>query len=1066
MKTLLYFISLLLLTIQHLNGQAIRGTVKDAETGKPLAGVSITNARKNKSTVSEKTGIFSITDILLPDSLTFSFVGFETKTIPINEFRSNLIVHLHAATEELEEVNIINTGYQKIKPNEMTGAVQVLSQKDLQQQVGTNILDRLNGIAPGVRLDSQPLSVTQQKLNVSVRGLSTINGQLDPLIVLDGFIYEGDITNIDPNSIENMTILKDASATSIWGARAGNGVIVLTTNKGHSGKRLSLNASVGTIIQQKPDLNKVFQLPSEDYIEVERMLFDKGYYTRTISRTPEVALTPVIDILQKVKDGMINKLDAEMMIDRYKTIDSRKEYDRFFLHNPVTQQYSIGTSGGNNINTFNIGANFTKAVNENRNMDQKINFQFANRLKLGSKVVVDANFYYTNSNTKTGEPAFDSYLFTVRGRSVPYLSFVDESGNPFPFEPRYRKAYLDNQDPNHLLDWGYFPLEDYKYTIDVSKRQELFGTINLGYKVFPFLNLNVGYQAQQQKSVNDLQYSAEGWNAREIVNKFAQYDDQKGTMIFPIPKGGTRMLRNSSTQSYTVRGQLDFNKEWDQHLITAIAGVEARENNTEGNSFTTYGYSNDPLVSISVNYNTEYPIAIERKTSTLSGSPSFDFTINRFISTYANVAYLFDKKYGLSGSMRRDGANIFGATTNDKWKPFWSVGGYWMISNENFLNTDAVSLLKLRATYGYSGNVDLRRTPLPLASVTAISYSNLPVLIIGSLNDPSLRWERVGSTNFGVDFSLFNNVLTGNIDYYIKKGKDLYGFSAYDYTVWGFQPFITKNVASMEGKGIDAMISTQNLNKNIRWTSTFFVSYNKNKTKDYYSPFPVNITAFLGSGKKITPVQGMPLHAIAAYKWAGLDEQGNPQGLLNGIPSIDYEAISMEASSTDGIPENIVFKGSSKPQLFGSIQNRIDYRNISIIANIGFQADYYFLKNTTNYSLLFSQGQAHIDMFDRWQQPGDELITNVPSLQYPDNAQRNSIYNYAEINVLKADHLRLQYINFTWSPRIRESLKTEFFFNASNLGILWRANKENIDPDFQNKVGPLKTYAFGLRINY
>ncbi|WP_286850650.1 MULTISPECIES: SusC/RagA family TonB-linked outer membrane protein [Sphingobacterium] len=1066
MKISIYFILFFLFSSQNLIGQEIRGIVKNAETGAALTGVSIINSLKNRSTVSGITGAFSIRDIQLPDSLTFSFIGFETQKVSVNNFQDQLIVNLYPRTNVLEEIAVINTGYQKIKPNEMTGAVQVLTQKDLQQQVGTNILERLNGIAPGVRFDNQPTAATQQKLNVSIRGLSSINGQLDPLIVLDGFIYEGDITNIDPNSIENVSILKDAAATSIWGARAGNGVIVLTTNKGRESIRLRINASLGTIVQQKPDLKKVFQLPSADYIEIERMLYEKGYYNRIINRTPEVALTPVIDILQKVKEGAVRQEEAEKIIDRYKGIDSREQYDRFFLGVPVTQQYSISTNGGNNINTFNIGANFTKIVNENGNVGQKINFQFADRLRLGAKVIVDANLYYTNSSSKTGEPAFDSHLFTVRGKSVPYLSFADEAGNPLPFENRYRKAYLDKQNINNILDWDYIPLEDYKYTHDVTRNQELFGTINIGYKIFPFLNLNVGYQAQQQKEVDDLQYGADSWNARELVNRFAQYDSETGSMKFPVPRGGTRHLNSSATSSYTLRGQLDFNKEWKKHLITGLVGVEARQNKTDGNSFTAYGYSNDPLVSIPVNYETQYPIAVEKRTSSISGAPTFSFTLNRFVSTYANVAYLFDKKYGFSGSVRRDGANIFGATTNDKWKPFWSVGGSWTVSNEEFLKIDAIKLLKLRATYGYSGNVDLRRTPLPLANITSSSYANLPVLIIGSLNDPSLQWERVSTINLGLDFSMFNNVLSGNFDYYTKRGRDLYGLSAYDYTIWGYQPFITKNVASMEGTGIDAMISTRNLNKRIKWTTTLFLSYNKNKTKEYYNPSPMNITNFLGSGKEITAVPGLPLHAIAAYKWAGLDEQGNPQGILNGNPSIDYEAIRTEASSAGAIPENIVFKGSSKPQLFGSIQNRIDYKTFSVVANIGFQADYYFLKNTTNYSSLFSQGLAYEDILERWHRPGDESKTNVPSILYPDNNQRNTFYNQSEINVLKADHLRIQFINFTWSPKIRKSFHTEFFCNASNLGILWRANKEKIDPEFQGRIGPLKTYAVGLRITY
>ncbi|MCT1531355.1 SusC/RagA family TonB-linked outer membrane protein [Sphingobacterium daejeonense] len=1066
MKKILLLYIINIITSYSLYAQRITGSVVNAENGRPISGASIRLKTGQYSATTDVNGYFTVDISYLPDTAICSYIGYHPKTVYLDH-KSTPVINLQVAVQTIEEVSIYNTGYQKIKANELTGSIQVLQKEDLDKQVGTNILERINHISPGIYFDRQAEMGDQRKLNVSVRGLSTINGQLDPLIVLDGFIYEGDINNIDPNSIQNISILKDAAAASIWGARAGNGVIVITTNKAERNDRIKLLLNHNSYLKSKPDMHKAFQLPARDYIEVEKMLFEKGFYTRNITRSPQYALTSVIGILQDVKDRKISEDLANQMLDELAGIDGRDQYADYFLQRPTVQQTFVRLSGGTSVATFDFGSGFTSERNELSASLNKWNFNLSNRFQPIERLTIDLNAYYTHSGKTGGKPDYRS--FAVRGKRIPYLRFADLEGNPLPFESTYRKQYTDTHFNDGYLSWDYFPLEDHKHVHNLMKTQEIFGTLNANYKLFPFLEASIGYQIQQQRSDNDIYSTSESYETRNLINRYAYTDASTGLMQFPVPKGGILDNKQSWIKSYTIRGQLNADKQWgNAHIFRGIFGIEAREIETNGREFRAYGYSEDPLQSIPVDYANLYTLAIDQRTAQIPGVPAFLKNINRFVSTYANISYLYKNRYGFSSSIRRDGANIFGAKTNDQWKPFYSVGLTWKLSDEKFLPWLAGHELKLRATYGYSGNVDLRKTPLPLASVRAQPYTNYTGYSIWALNDPTLRWEKVSTWNIGLDLSLFDDVVSGSIDYYIKTGLDLYGMTAYDYTVWGGQAYINKNVASMRGKGLDLMLRVKNLSGQLQWSTNYVFSFNRNRTIDYFSPYAMDVNSFLGDGSSITAVPGMPLHAIASYRWAGLDANGNPQGYLDGKPSIDYDAIAMEASELRP-DRNVVFKGSSRPTYFGAIDNQFDYRNFRLNFNISYQAGHYFVKKTTSSRILFNSGQAYPDFLERWQQEGDENKTNVPSLQYPINDRRDNFYKYSEINTLKAGHFRLEYINLAWRPKLvikSEPRNIELFFNASNLGLIWTANKEKLDPVYQYTIPPLKTFTIGTRLTF
>jgi hypothetical protein len=375
--------------------------------------------------------------------------------------------------------------------------------------------------------------------------------------------------------------------------------------------------------------------------------------------------------------------------------------------------------------------------------------------------------------------------------------------------------------------------------------------------------------------------------------------------------------------------------------------------------------------------------------------------------------------------------------------------------------------LKFRTTYGYSGNIDPSKSALPVAGTTLDIITGQPIARIQSPNNKNLRWEQVGQLNIAADFSFKGNRISGSIDYYRKKSSDLYGMTYYDYTAWGQSNLVTQNTADIMATGLDVQVNTKNIDRKFKWNTDLLLSLYKDKTLSYNIVTAQNIYSVLGGGRGIIPLVGKPLYAIAAYKWGGLDAAGNPQSYVDGKLSTDYTAIFNEAS-TKGIAGNIKYIGTGTPTIYGSVQNSFSWRNISLQANISYKFMYYTTKPSLSYESLINNGAGHAEYAERWQRPGDEKKTNVPSLMYPNNYLRDDVYGNSEINVIKADHVRLQYINlsYTFDKRVTSRLRIQdlqLYFNAANLGIIWRSNKDGIDPDYAYSFSAPKAYAFGIR---
>jgi hypothetical protein len=301
----------------------------------------------------------------------------------------------------------------------------------------------------------------------------------------------------------------------------------------------------------------------------------------------------------------------------------------------------------------------------------------------------------------------------------------------------------------------------------------------------------------------------------------------------------------------------------------------------------------------------------------------------------------------------------------------------------------------------------------------------------------------------------------------------LYGKTPYDYTTWGQSSTITKNVAEMEGRGVTLNLLTQNIRGSFQWSTTWILNHSSDKTTKYYTPESESGAILLGSGNGISPVIGKPLYAIAAYKWGGLDKQGDPQGYLNDQLSKDYIGIIMDVNTKGIEGSGLEYVGPATPTCFGNIINDFSWKALTLSVNIAFKFGYYFWKSSLSYSSLYMNGQGDAEFARRWQKPGDELHTSVPAMVYTDYPQfdyRDAFYNYASVNVLKGDNIRLQYINLAYdiaiNRRSSSSLFSKFtvYANIANAGLIWRQNKERIDPDYPHGMAPSKQYTIGFKL--
>lgn len=1060
---LIFFCMGLLCPIIGLYAQVqpvITGQVISATTNEPLPGTLLQWKASHIHAFVDKNGNFKL-PFTGTDTLIVSHASYQSQQLAFTGPRANITITMAAKTD-MDEV-VVSTGYQSLPKERATGSFGLIDNKMLNEQVGTNILDRLKGVTSGVLFDDSKALSENKRLNFNIRGLSTINGAQDPLVIVDNFPYEGDINNINPNMIESITLLKDAAAASIWGTRAGNGVIVITTKKGRFNQKVKVDFNSNIIATARPDLFYLRQMSSADYIDVEQMLFNAGAYNGRIGDPGQPPLTPVVEIFLLAKNGLISAADSASRINQLKETDIRNDYNKYFYRTALTQQYALAISGGSEKMRWRVGGGYDRSISSLYAITEKINVQVDQSYIPVKNLQFDLGVLYTNTNTKSGRPGYGTIM--AGGILAPYLSFADDNGHPVAVAKNYRQSYTDTAGGGNLLDWNYYPLQDYKHDNTNTSLRDLVANLGASYKIGKSIKLDVRYMYERQDRNTENLSDEQSYFTRNLINLYSQINPATGAVSYKVPLGSIFKTANLVTEIQNLRGQLNFNKAWQGHQVNAIAGGEIRQNKNNSNSNTIYGYDPDYLTTANVDFLNPYPTYVTGSTMYIPNGMDFDATNNRFVSLYVNGAYTYKSKYTLSASVRRDASNLFGVNTNDKWMPLWSAGAAWDIKKEHFFNVKNIDRLKLRATIGMSGNADPSRSAVTTLNMAGSNnFTGLPYALVANFYNPDLKWETVKTINLGLDFSLWDGMAFGSLDVYQKKGENLFGLTPIDYTVGLRSSAIVKNVAAMKGAGIDLDVTTNNTRGQLGWSTRFLISYNLSKTTRYYEG-QSTWAGILGGGQSISPAIGKPLYAIASYKWGGLDGQGNPQGFYNGMISTDYRAILNTVTSAD----SLIFHGPASPKFFGALGNTLRWKQLTLNFNIAFKAGYYFRRSTISYSSLV-EGAGHADYAKRWQHPGDENTTTVPAFIYPSNIYRDQFYRLSEATVEPADNIRLQYVNLSYDLGLIKGAgllnNAQIYANLSNLGIIWRKTKSGLDPDYPSGLYPAKSYAIGIRLNF
>lgn len=1039
------FITLFIITSFKVIGQqdnlfkTIR--VVDGFSRQPVANANIRLLSTGKILLSGTDGSFKVPTLNSTDSLEVTHVNYSPVIIALSSIGDKDVI-LQPLAGTLETV-IVSTGYQQLPKERATGSFVSIDNALLNRKVSANIIDRLQGIASGVAFNKN----SDGEDEISIRGRSTIFSNSTPLVVVDNFPYEGALSNINPNDIETITILKDAAAASIWGARAGNGVIVITTKKGKASQKMSVELNANTTFAGKPDLYYLPKVSTSEFIDVERFLFNKGKYDAAIADTYTYpAISPVVNILLRERNGEITSEEANRQIDNLRLIDNRKELLERNYRESISQQYSVNLSGGSLNTNYYFSAGYDETLGALKQRSRRITLRSQNNFRPLKNLEIGVDMTYTlgynNGARIPGEAS-----------RYPYERMYDDAGNPVTVTAGFRKEFLDMVKNNGLLDWSLNPVVEAKLNKESGTVNEARISPSITYRFSKNLSARIIYQFQRQLVDQRSFYHEESFFAHNLINKFTQVDFSTGRPLQkPIPNGGIldqSLMRNAA---HNGRMQLDYQFAKNDHELNVLAGVEIREASGDRSKFRLYGYHEDLLVSSTVDFNSIFFTYPNFYFEQVPGAPGLvSGTLDRYRSLFFNGAYTYNSKYTLSASARKDASNLFGVKSNQKSVPLWSTGIKWSISRENFYRTAWLPFLEARITYGYNGNINKSLTAFTTAQITTNRFNLLDATIINPPN-ADLRWEKTGMLNIGIDFGTKNRIITGSLEYYSRKGTDLIGAIFTDPTSGVIQ--YQGNVANMQGSGVDIQLQSRNVSGVFNWSTQFLFNYTTDKITKYH----VKPTITELFSQSIAPFEGHPVFSVFSYQWAGLDHAtGNPLGIVDKAPSNDYSSI------TNPSLDDIVYNGPAQPRIFGSLMNSFSFGKFSLSVNISYKFKYVFRRTSVSYSTAFDLLDIHRDYALRWQKPGDENITNVPSLEYPANYARESFYRNAGVLIQKGDHARLQDVRVSYQF---EKARLQLYAYVNNLGIIWKANKYDIDPDYVNSLPQSKTFSIGISARF
>ena len=1064
--------------------RVVTGTVVDAElSDDPLPGATVAPHQEGKKategTVTGLDGRFTITVQPTVKALTVSYLGYKTVTVNLVEGQSDYRVALHSNANQMEEVVV--TGYQNIDRRKLTASVSTLKISDETVGAVKSIDQALAGQIAGLS------SVTQSgapgaPVKIRIRGTASINGTQEPLWVLDGIpldgtdiptmedlkdidnIYQTAIAGLNPSDIDNITVLKDAAATAIYGARAANGVIVITTKKGRSGKP-NISFSGKLTYTPETDISRLNLLNSTEKVDLELALLGSDYTYRQ-NKGGVAQILSRLGQTDAYKTGGWNAIspEAQQQINQLRGINT--DWNDILFRDVLNQEYNVSLSGGNDradyytsFGYYDEQGNVTSVSNNRYNLTLKTNYRINNMLKVGASVFANERrqrSYLTDSNGFTN-PVYYSRL------ANPYMRAFDDNGNYI-----YDTNVQGKEDSS--LDFNIF--EERANTSNVRTDRSLLAIFDAQLRLNDHLKLTTQFGLQQDSYTLE-KYAGENSFAMRKEKLFAQYTYPDGHKATFLPDGGTHKVTEYHNKQWTWKAQAEYEQTFNKiHDLEFMAGTEVRHSEASSVYSAAYGYDNRTLTTQPVIFPTEdlaeaYPLHIETHQE------------NAFVSWFATGSYTLLSRYTLGGSIRFDGSDVFGVAKKYRFLPLYSVSGLWRVNQEKWLKDVAwIDNLSLRASYGLQGNIDKETSPYLIGTydkVTILPGTSEDVIESETAPNPNLRWEKTENVNVGLDLGLFDNAINLSVDYYYRHSSDLIGVRMLPLES-GFSA-TNINWASMNNKGWEIALGTRNIRtKDFTWTTNINLGFNQNKV----------LRESVAENATYPGREGYPVGAIFAYRTAGLDSEGYPLFLTKDgqkVSATELLKLNSAGASTLTAAEQrnlYSYMGTADPKVSGGFINTFTYKDWELTANFFFNLGMKVRVQPSYSPAIYDRGlNTNRDILNRW--TPDNTSARFPKLmtsserpaEYVQYSEYN-LYSMLDLWVKNSNYFRLQSLRLGY--KLPSQLLNRIGIKSASLSLEARnlfviaSNYDNfLDPETMGNpyAQPVpKSVIFGINVNF
>ncbi len=1081
---------------------SVKGIVKD-EKGEVLPGVTILVKGTTLGVATDVNGKFTL-HMPQRDSvvLLVSFIGYQTETVYVGKNNKELDIQLKLDVTEIAEVVI--TGYGKVDKRLSASATTSIKMDDIRIPNVASVDAMLQGRVPGLMVMTSSGSPNATP-RMRIRGSSTIHGNAAPVWVVDGIIQEDpvDLSNdeinnviagtdatlrgqlndnasfsllgnaisgLNPSDIETITFLKDASATAIYGTRAANGVIVVTTKKGQVGKP-SVNFSSSFGFTARPRYEDYHLMNSKERVGVSREVAESGYLYSIMPFS-----TGYEGALFDYYDGKINKNEFDARVASLETMNT--DWFKILFRNAFNQDYALSVSGGTENTRYylSVGFNDSKGSTKGDNL-RRYNVNMNVNTKIGRFVDVEGKLSFSDRKS-------DGFYM------VNPLDYALKASRAIGKDEFYttRLTTVAGLSSNYPLTYNI--LNELKHTGNEAKVRQTNASVGVNAKILPELTLNTLFGVTYANTLNQKWagersfYIAEirGYDYGSVAPNSAEEKASR------LPKGGILIYENKNNTTFTARASMNYNKVFaENHVVNAMLGYEIRSIKYDGFNTTEWGYFPDRGLGISYEYDTG-----TSGSTSLNGNSSLDKhtakltnTISNTVSGYATLVYAFKNRYVLNANIRMDASNRFGQYTNNKALPVWSVAGRWSVSEEPwFRRLSEQAELNLRASYGRQGNVPTSVGPNLVVKYpqTVINrWSGEYVLNISRLPYPNLRWEKTTTINLGLDFSFLKGRISGTMDYYYKKGNDII-FSLDVPAEFGVAKTY-KNGADIKNTGFElALTFVPVRTKDFTWTISPIYSKNSNNVENTGKSEYTYTDYLVGNAFE----SGKPVNAIYSWKFTGLDPQ-------YGYATFAHTSrVQGDVEKMDDPKQYLVYSGQKDPKISGGFTTSLRYKNLTLNANFA-----YSFGNVKRLNFLYEgkfmmpspQDNLHSDLLKRWKKPGDEAKTNIPGfvldgtseynlyVPIPSTVTLNSydMYNYSDIRVVKGDFLRCRNLSVSYvvPSKFVQNLglsTASCTFNVTNPLTICSSKFRGQDPEQEGTGGTalpiIKTYTFSLNISF